>query len=343
MARRVSSAWIGAFVLGGIGLVVGGIVAFGSGLIFDDSIRRAAVFGESLQGLHVGAPVTYNGVQVGEVTQVGAVLTVEAGTIVNGVVFRLHGGALVVDRDYGDTAFIVDRLIDDGLRAQIGVQSVVTGSMNLRLVFAAEEPPYEAPSTFMGVPTMPAVRSDLARFTEIAQTLGQDLPDMVGRFGSIADEAGKLFTEDNLANVSAALASAASFAAALEAAGPGVTEAVASLRDAATTIGETAARLDGLLGDRTEDVTAVIDGLATAVAAMGSAAEEVQALVRENRGALRQFTGEGLGELQGLAVDAQSMVRAIERVARRLEAEGAGFLLRPEAIPEYQPRSRGPR
>jgi hypothetical protein len=37
------------------------------------------------------------------------------------------------------------------------------------------------------------------------------------------------------------------------------------------------------------------------------------------------------------------MARSVERLARRLDSEGAGFLLRREVVQEYEPRAARPR
>jgi paraquat-inducible protein B len=351
---QANATRIGAFVLGGIGLLVAVVLGFGSGALFRPSAERSIVVGETLQGLQVGAPVTYNGVVVGEVVEIGAQLMVEQGEIVNGLRMRLHRGGLVADRDDVSVAEVVDRLVERGLRAQLALQSVVTAALYVRLVSAPEVEPYPAPPEFLGAPTVPAIPSDMARFGQVAETIGADLPRTLARIGDVADAVALTLSEENRAAFAEALAGVAAFAQALESAGPDIAAAAADARVAAASLPATAERidelvagleglvasLDGAVTDNRDRIAAVADGLTEAATAAAGAAAQIEALVQENRRALRGFTQEGLPEFRALAIQAQSMARAVERVARRLETEGAGALIGGEALREYTPRDR---
>jgi paraquat-inducible protein B len=354
MAKTASATRIGAFVLGGLLLIVGGVIAFGSGAFFRAAAERSAVFGESLQGLQVGAPVTYNGVPVGDVTRIGAVIGTDKESINNGVVFRLHGGSVTIaDDSVVGSGAIVDALEAQGLRVQLGIQSFVTGALYLRLVFAPDAEPYPAPESFFGRPTMPAVPSDMARFGALANTLGQDLPTLVGRIGALTDAVQSLVDDDNRARLAETLENFAALSAELKGAVPAMTAAVADAGDAANDFAAVARRLDAMVADNAGKVSATLDGLSgvgaavenlgRAGAAIAAAAGRVDAMVAENRRGLREFTGEGLAEIRALAVQAQAMARSVDRLAGRLNSEGAGFLLRREVVQEYEPRAGRPR
>ena len=68
MARRANPAMIGAFVLGALFLAVAALVAFGGGKLFKRTQAHVAYFEGSLKGMAIGAPVTFNGVKIGSVT-----------------------------------------------------------------------------------------------------------------------------------------------------------------------------------------------------------------------------------------------------------------------------------
>ena len=70
MARKASAAAIGAFVLGGIALVIVGLAILGSGRLFQSAQRYALFFNGSVNGLSVGSPVKFNGVQIGSVDRI---------------------------------------------------------------------------------------------------------------------------------------------------------------------------------------------------------------------------------------------------------------------------------
>ena len=342
---QANATRIGAFVLGGVALLVAVVVGFGSGAWLAPSAERSIVVAESVQGLQVGAPVTYNGVVVGEVVAIGARLAVDEAEIVNGLRVRLHSSTIVADRGDVSVSEIVDRLVDRGMRAQLAIQSVVTAALYIRFVNAPDVEPYAAPDEFLGAPTIPAIPSDMARFGQLAQTIGADLPATLARIGDVADAVAQTLNDDNRAAFGEALAGIAAFAATLEAAGPDIAAAaadartaVASLPRTAAALGDLVAALDATVQENRGRIGEIADSLATASAAAAAASAQVEAMVQENRAGLRSFTREGLAEVWALAVEAQSMVRAVERVARRLETEGAGSLLGGESLPECRPR-----
>lgn len=343
---QANATRIGAFVLGGIVLLVAVVLGFGSGTWFAPRAERAIVVGETVQGLQIGAPVTYNGVIVGEVAEMGAQLSVDDATIVNGLRVRLHSRSIVADRDDVSVGEMVDRLVERGLRAQLSLQSVVTGALHVRLVMAPDVEPYPAPETFLGVATMPAIPSDMARFGQLAETIGADLPRTLSRIGDVADAVAETLNPETRAAFADAMASFAAFTAALEDAGPDLAAAAADARAASATLPQTAAsletlvaNLDGAVADNRDRIATVADSLSAAATAAAGAATQVEALVQENRAGLRNFTQAGLEEFRALAIQAQTMARAVERVARRLETEGAGALIGGEGLPEYTPRS----
>ena len=74
MARKANPALIGAFVLGAIVLAVVGLIVFGGGKFFTQEQVIVAYFYESVKGLSIGSPVTFNGMKVGAVTDIKVVV-----------------------------------------------------------------------------------------------------------------------------------------------------------------------------------------------------------------------------------------------------------------------------
>ncbi len=67
MAKRPNPTVIGAFILGGLLLVVAAVAIWGSGRLFERRYRYVCYFAGSVNGLKVGAPVKYRGVVIGQV------------------------------------------------------------------------------------------------------------------------------------------------------------------------------------------------------------------------------------------------------------------------------------
>lgn len=172
MSRRASPTAIGAFVLGAIALVVGGLLTFGSGVLFRDTTTYVMYFDDSVTGLSPGSDVIFRGVKVGEVTRISA--TIDDQLDIDIPVFVEIGGRVVQQRT-GDVAQAAERgrvmpiLIKRGLRAQLGLQSLVTGQLHVALDFFPDRP-----AEFRGdgrIPEIPTVPSPLSEIRERFQEL----------------------------------------------------------------------------------------------------------------------------------------------------------------------------
>jgi paraquat-inducible protein B len=347
MAREGAAIRIGAFVAGGVAILAAALLAFGAGDLFRNSVQRVVIFGESLQGLQIGAPVTYNGVPVGSVARIGGAVDAEAGEIVTGVALDIQGGVLVSDEPGLDIDEILGLLVERGLRAQLATQSLVTGALYVQLVFAPDAEPYRAPRVFLGAETLPAIPSDRERLFSFAQNLGEDLPLALERLSTAADRIALLFDDANRDRIARTLDGLATFSESLAEAGPRFNAALAEGEDAlaqmaaiAETVDRVAAGVEGFIEDNRAAATAAVARTAEGADALAAMAEQMRALAAENRAAIREFTNEGLPAYRTLAIEGASMARTVEALARRLEEEGAGFLLGGPPVREYQPQTR---
>src|SRR5437867_4516180 len=70
MGKKVTPTLIGAFVVGALALAVIGVAVFGSGRLFRKTQEFVLYFDRSVNGLRVGAPVKFKGVEIGAVTRI---------------------------------------------------------------------------------------------------------------------------------------------------------------------------------------------------------------------------------------------------------------------------------
>src|SRR4051812_1530803 len=68
--RKANPKTIGAFVVGGLALLVTGLATFGSFKFFAERLPLVMYFEGNLSGLDVGAPLVFRGVRIGTVTDV---------------------------------------------------------------------------------------------------------------------------------------------------------------------------------------------------------------------------------------------------------------------------------
>ncbi|OAN49602.1 hypothetical protein A6A04_19115 [Paramagnetospirillum marisnigri] len=129
-----SPAMVGGFVLSGLGLLVAAIVLFGSMHLFSPAVHAVVYFRESVANLNVGAPVTFRGVRVGSVTGIAVNLNMTDLTARIPVYLDIDPSAIFLENSVAertDTDF--GRLLKAGLRAQLNMQSLITGQLRIDL------------------------------------------------------------------------------------------------------------------------------------------------------------------------------------------------------------------
>jgi paraquat-inducible protein B len=127
-------AVVGGFILSGLGLGVAAILLFGGAQMFSPTVHAVVYFQGSVANLDVGAPVTFRGVRVGTVTRIAVTLNMTDLTARIPVYLDLNPAQVVVESSHdGKTGTGFDRLLKAGLRAQLNMQSLVTGKLRIDL------------------------------------------------------------------------------------------------------------------------------------------------------------------------------------------------------------------
>lgn len=167
MSMKANPTAIGAFIVGAVLLFISLLLVFGTGEMFKDSTRHVLYFDGSLQGLRVGAPVTMKGVKIGEVKKIR--INVYPGDhveILTEVQIDVTGdNSIYVIGDEEDVTTTA-QLIEDGLRAQLGTQSLLTGLLYIELDFFPDSKAdlkNLGSSPYVELPTMP---TELEQFTQ---------------------------------------------------------------------------------------------------------------------------------------------------------------------------------
>jgi paraquat-inducible protein B len=124
---------VGAFVLGGIILALGAIILFGQINPFSRVVRAVVVLQGSASGLSVGAPVTFRGVPLGSVSNID--LTFDRRSFTAYIPVTLVLDPQRVRRADTKEIIGVDELVRRGLRAEVNIQSLVTGQAAVELSF----------------------------------------------------------------------------------------------------------------------------------------------------------------------------------------------------------------
>lgn len=231
MNKKVSPTLIGTFVVGAVALIVIAVLAFGSGRLFRQTKEFVLYFDSSVNGLRVGAPVKFRGVEVGSVKEILLRLeqdmTVQRIPVIIGIdlekiISRGATGAILKDSQTFKAA------IDQGLRAQLQMESIVTGLLYISLDVFPESPLYLVQAVgerhkYQEIPTIPTA------LEKVEETAGQILAKL-GEidFAQLVDSAREAVNGVNKLVNSPALTSTL---ASLEQTIPKMNEAIQSVSD----------------------------------------------------------------------------------------------------------------
>jgi paraquat-inducible protein B len=207
MGKRFSPTLVGAFVLGAIGLAVIGIVVLGSGRFFTGKTNYVLYFDRDVNGLRVGAPVKFRGVDIGTVDAIllslsgldqqskNAAPNVKIPVVIDIDSRKIESRG--AQDDLSDPA-VMRHAIALGLRAELQMQSFVTGVLYIDLdmhtgteakfsmnTLQQREERYEGIQEIPVLPT--ALEQAQETLTKIVDALGKaDIPAL---FNSISQTA----------------------------------------------------------------------------------------------------------------------------------------------------------
>lgn len=203
MSRRFSATAIGAFVVGAIALVLVGLMLFGSGWLWRHQQVNVLYFSGSVKGLNIGSPVMFRGVKIGQVKDIRVIcdtrdLTFRIPVLIETDLERIE--AVGTGQEQGVRANRPDRfiqlLVQKGLRAQLQMQSLVTGQLFVQLDFFPDSKVryLGRNEKYQEIPTV------LSNFEEVSRTLQQiPLDQLVQKVMTTLDGIDKLVNDPELA------------------------------------------------------------------------------------------------------------------------------------------------
>lgn len=176
MGKQASRTAIGAFVVGAIALAVAGVLVFGSGKLLSKQARFVMFFDGSLKGLQVGAPVVMQGVKIGQVTDIYVMADPATLEFYNPVFVEIDPGKIRVagqetttwkmrKEEYSD----YQALVKKGMKAQLVLQSFVTGQLWIGLGLYPDKP-VRLVGMIKDVPEIPTIPLTLE---ELEKTIGE--------------------------------------------------------------------------------------------------------------------------------------------------------------------------
>jgi len=191
MSRRANPTAIGLFLIGAIVLTVIGVVTLASVKWFQPRSTFVSFFSESVNGLDRGAAVKFQGVPVGTVTELLIQIDERDKTFQVPVRYEIDLERLTTQLGAFiqlDDPEVLRRQIADGLRAQLQMESFVTGQLYVELKYRADAEPPELEPRPTAYPEIPTTHSMMAQFGSEAGSLIEDVVKILFRANEMLEE-----------------------------------------------------------------------------------------------------------------------------------------------------------
>lgn len=205
---------VGAFVVCGAALAVAAVLVFGTIRIFHPPLPAVVVFQGAVNGLAIGAPVTFRGVNVGSVTRIVIEFDRKTHTAFIPVTVELQGDNVRITQQ--DQPADLRGMIARGLRAELNTQSFVTGQAEIDLDFDPDTPAVLHPdmTDALEIPMRESklnkvkdqiadlplrelasnANAALKSLRTLADTLGTSLPPLIASVNATSDRSGEAVT-----------------------------------------------------------------------------------------------------------------------------------------------------
>ncbi|MGN6788013.1 MAG: MlaD family protein [Rhodanobacteraceae bacterium] len=307
METRAHHVLIGAFTLAVVVLVVLFALWLGKTSLNKQYHYYEIVFTESVTGLSKGSPVQYNGIQIGEVSQ----LKLDPNDP-RKVLARIQVAA--------DTPIKVDT------RAKLGLLGL-TGVAFVQLTGGAPSSPLLLPTPTDPVPVIKSEASALSALLASGS-------DVVTSINGILDRLGKIISEQNVDRINSTLKNIDQTTTALAAERDDLRELIKEAAGASKQLNETLAGANKLVNGPGRET---LDRAAAAMASLQKTTQTLDDLLTENQGSLQSGL-RGVDQIGPTLRELRSTLRDIHQITSQLQANPAGYLLGRDHANEFTPK-----
>ena len=299
METRANYVLVGSFVLALIAAAFGFVIWLARVDLEHQPQTYLVYFYGSVSGLQIGSEVQYRGVPVGRITDIG----IDAENIERiRVTVEVNEGTPVKTDTY----------------ATLGLQGI-TGVAYLQIKGGTQNAPDLVAQGKDDYPVIPSRPSGLEQVLDRA-------PELLERAIVISERLEQLLSEKNIDGINSSIDNINSTTQILanrtkqidQAITDGA-EAVASLRKLTMDLSKDAGNLTTSAQEAFKDAKKALD-------AFGKVADNMQAVVSENRPALRDFSQTGLYEFTQFISEARTLITNLSRLSAQLERDPAQFL-----------------
>ena len=321
MSIRANPTTIGLFLIGAIVLAVAGTATLASTTFFEKRSTFISFFQESVNGLERGAPVKFQGVPVGSVTELLIQIDERDKTFQVPVQYEIDVTRLTTQMGAFVNlaeAPVLRQQVADGLRAQLQMESIVTGQLYIELTYRTDAATAEFESRPTAWPEIPTTPSLLA-------ALGTGAGSLVADMMKILLQVNQMLEEVNMPEINSAVVASAQAVERLVDS-PEIRAALQQVPGMTSQVNRTMAEVE-LLAQRTgaaiEPMQSQVDSATTEMVAT---LQSLRRTLEDTHGLLSTDTGLGFGLQQALA-SLRDAATALTLLATSLE-QNPDMLLR---------------
>lgn len=292
MKTDLKKTLLGMFILGAFVLGLVFMAFFGAADIFQQRSSFVLFFDTSVKGLQVGSSVLLRGVKVGQVTDIQLRADQEIRDMQIPVIVSLNPSRIQWTGAGAEPEKVFEKLIDQGLKGQLILQSFVTGSSTVQLDFFPG-PGSAIRSDRTGYPEIPTVPSQFQELTATVEKL--PLEELVNKLVSSLEGIEKTFHSPAIPNTLNSL-----------------DQTMQNLEQAVQTLQENLPSLVQGMDRTLQDIQALIQETQEQVSQAGSGFKATQTATRD---VLQQFSTEA----GSISTEIQKTARSMQRLFQRLQ------------------------
>lgn len=327
MSMRANPTSIGLFLIGAIIITLAGTAMLAGNTWFRNRTTFVSYFKESVNGLEDGAPVKFQGAPVGKVTRMLIQIDEHDKTFQVPVEYEINIKRLRTELgtyvDLGDQA-VLDQQIANGLRAQLQMQSVVTGQLYIELTYRKDaKPPILEPGETLWpeIPTTPSLMA----------ALGTDAGSIVADMVKVLFKVNEMLAAIDMRAINAAIVGSAQSVQRLVDA-PELRAALKDVPVMTAQLNRTMARIDTLAATAGAAIDPMAVDLKGATKEMNATLQSLRKTIDDTHGLLSTDSDIGFG-LQAALTGMKDAANALRLLMNSLE-QNPDMLLRGKKPPE---------
>lgn len=320
MKTKVSPAVVGLFVLGALALGVIALLSFGGLSLFSKPQRFMVYFDESVHGLDLGSPVKLRGVRIGRVVDLAIYYDDNANRSVVAVTCELNRN--VIQDAKGMQLRIngprdIQTMVDNGLRAQLGVLGLATGLLFVELDFVnPAENPHQSlaeQTKLVVIPSMPSAISEYqASLSEILADLKKvDFAGISREMKTLLATSSKKVNDLDVKQLGDKVGRAADAVTTLVES-PETKQALTNINETLVALKAAIAKIDGQVGPVSDDLKATLASAQTALKTLEGTAATTRRFVQE-QGQVGEEVTLALRQVAEAASALENLASALER------------------------------